>query len=393
MAARGRGSNAIYLELLQNQHEQLKASSSLAAPHYARAIAALSACPVPMNDVEALGDLDGFSPGLKRWLAQAVRERGGEATIKAKRTKAKQCRASDLSLLDSLDAEGEEAQDEPEASTSRAISSSKSAGKSTIRKRKAVSKKDGSAKPKAYTPPRRSGGWGILIGLWLLTQQEPSTSLHPHFSKDDIISTAKKYSRSSYTHSIVARFASSSSGSGAGKAYSTAWDTMRTLLKHDLVWQTGRPAMFGLSEVGLEVARSIAKEEGKLNEAVGEDEGSALSGEEDEQDDPQLAESSDRGVPQLASTASNDIDAEYEYILHGAPATASSAARKRKKQPSSAVGENESTATSRRGAGLKLPPKSAATLEGRAAKTTKAPARGYRGRAAAQTIELSSDSE
>lgn len=132
----------------------------------------------------------------------------------------------------------------------------------------AAQKQTQSRHTSAYMPAPRSGAWGILVAMYLLSSEEESAgegSETSYYSKEAIISKGQKYCRASYTYT-VSRKAGPSSASAGGAKYLTAWSAMKTLLNRGMAWQKGRPATFGLSEDGRRVAREIAVKEGKEDE-------------------------------------------------------------------------------------------------------------------------------
>lgn len=328
-----RGHKEAYLKLLQRYHDGLVVSSSLAAPSYATAIHSLTLCPVPQYTVDGLDDLEGFSPGIRRKLTQLIEDQGGIEAVDrqiAKDRQQRRGRQSWTQSIDEWDAELREQnatlyeQVDDDAGPSTATGHRSSASDSTKRSR---ARKDGSAgRPNtvsvardtsrtsstsngrstsasasactsnaasSYLPPAKSGGWGILVALYLLSRDcnttEESASLE--FTKDEIISVAKKYCKSSYTYQFASRpnAASNQAPGRTAPKFVTAWSTMKTLLNKGLVWQRGRPAKYTLSEVGSRSARRAAKEAGQARsddedcsseeEHVDEAEEAAITGE------------------------------------------------------------------------------------------------------------------
>ncbi|PWN21778.1 hypothetical protein BCV69DRAFT_281708 [Microstroma glucosiphilum] len=300
------GNNAVYLHLLKQHHASLCASSSLAAPHYALAVQSLNRCPVAMDSIEELDALEGFSAGVRRRLHEMVESAGGlesaKRAIEEERIK-KRGRRSLVQDLDEMEAQEEEiaiqadiagpsrqtsskrqatmARAKPRASSEQGISRTTSASSSSKSRRSESTEGDEgrastttaqkqvqSRHKSAYMPAPRSGAWGILIAMYLLSSEEGNaggaseTSYH---SKESIISRGQKYCRASYTYT-VSRKSGSSSASAGGAKYLTAWSAMKTLLNRGMAWQKGRPATFGLSEEGRQVAREIAVKEGKEDE-------------------------------------------------------------------------------------------------------------------------------
>ena len=98
-----------------------------------------------------------------------------------------------------------------------------------------------------YTPKYRSGGWGILVGLLELDEaaRTETGSDEPHrFGKDEVIAAAAPHSDADMT----------SSRASQGQYYS-AFSSMSTLLKRELVQSSGRPTMYALTAAGFALAK------------------------------------------------------------------------------------------------------------------------------------------
>jgi crossover junction endonuclease MUS81 len=99
-------------------------------------------------------------------------------------------------------------------------------------------------KERIYTPAYQSGGYAILVALY----KHAGTT--QHMSKSQITEKAQEYCAKSF---LVPTDAS----------YYTAWSSMATLLKHDLVFKHGNPPRFSLSDTGKEVAGRFVEIETK----------------------------------------------------------------------------------------------------------------------------------
>lgn len=97
-------------------------------------------------------------------------------------------------------------------------------------------KKRKPAKPKVYVPAKGSGGYGLLLGL-VLAIEDPAHSTQVFLTKAELVRAAQPYSNSSYEHSEK------------GTHY-TAWGSMKTLISRGLVYTTGNPHKFCLTEEG-----------------------------------------------------------------------------------------------------------------------------------------------
>ena len=96
-------------------------------------------------------------------------------------------------------------------------------------------------KPKPYVPTLRSGPYGLVMGLSTL-DEDASTGL----TKAELIELAQPYCDSSFT-----------APPDPTKFY-TAWNSMKTLVQKDLVYEHGRPTRrYLLTEEGWETAKRI----------------------------------------------------------------------------------------------------------------------------------------
>lgn len=98
-------------------------------------------------------------------------------------------------------------------------------------------------KPKQYVPAFRSGPYALMLGLATL---EEGTS--QALTKAQLIEVAQEHCDSSFT-----------APSDAGKFY-TAWNSMKTLVQKDLVYEHGRPQRkYALTEEGWEIVNKVKK--------------------------------------------------------------------------------------------------------------------------------------
>ncbi|KAJ5692846.1 hypothetical protein N7462_002269 [Penicillium macrosclerotiorum] len=98
-------------------------------------------------------------------------------------------------------------------------------------------------KAKPYVPALRSGAYALLLGLATLGEHT-----NQGMTKAHLIEVAQPYCDSSFT-----------APTDPTKFY-TAWNSMKTLIQKDLVYEHGRPLRkYALSEDGWEVAKRIQK--------------------------------------------------------------------------------------------------------------------------------------
>ncbi|KAJ5266981.1 DNA-directed DNA polymerase family X beta-like N-terminal [Penicillium angulare] len=98
-------------------------------------------------------------------------------------------------------------------------------------------------KAKPYVPALRSGAYGLLLGLATIGENATQGMTKVH-----LIEVAQQWCDSSFT-----------APTDPTKFY-TAWNSMKTLIQKDLVYEHGRPLRkYALSEDGWEVAKRIQK--------------------------------------------------------------------------------------------------------------------------------------
>jgi crossover junction endonuclease MUS81 len=98
-------------------------------------------------------------------------------------------------------------------------------------------------KPKSYVPTLRSGAYALILGLATLGEDAPTG-----MTKAQLINAAQPHCDASFT-----------APSDPTRFY-TAWNSMKTLLEKDLVYERGRPLRrYSLSDEGWEVARRIQR--------------------------------------------------------------------------------------------------------------------------------------
>ncbi|KAE8243738.1 hypothetical protein A4X13_0g6968 [Tilletia indica] len=148
---------------------------------------------------------------------------------------------------------------------------------------KAPKKSKAPAVPKAYVPNMRTGAYGILLGL---LSQTPTIDDEVYMTKAQLIPLAQPWCDADYIVSSkasgpgsrggsasssripasmtaatgAAMHASESGRSGVAPPISyTAWSSMKTLVTKGLVYQTGNPPKYCLSEDGWELADQMKR--------------------------------------------------------------------------------------------------------------------------------------
>ncbi|KAJ8113054.1 hypothetical protein ONZ43_g5241 [Nemania bipapillata] len=179
---------------------------------YKNAYNALKACPITFNHPSQLQQLKGFGPKLCDRLTERLQKHCQENGLPMPK-RPRQWR------IPGLNNENEDDQD--------------------LEQR--PSKKPRKQKP--YVPTLRSGAYALILGLVTIGEEAPVG-----MTKAQLIEAAQPHCDASFT-----------APSDPTRFY-TAWNSMKTLLEKDLVYERGRPLRrYALSDEGWEVARRIQK--------------------------------------------------------------------------------------------------------------------------------------
>lgn len=99
-------------------------------------------------------------------------------------------------------------------------------------------------KKKTYVPRQRSGGYAILIALYLKDKNQVG------LNKNELINVATPFADKSFT------------ANPSSNEFYSAWDSMKILIKNDLVYCTGRsPKLYLLTDEGIELAKNLKETE------------------------------------------------------------------------------------------------------------------------------------
>lgn len=217
--------NALLLSWVKEWYDTARERNSKGVTTYKHAYDALRKCPMPFDHPSQLQQLKGFGPKLCERLTVQLQ---------------KHCLENNLEM--------------PE----HPMASKKRKGQGTARSTGATALDgDGDAdedgdgllappakkpkKAKQYVPTYRSGAYALVVAL----SKEPEDAA-VGMSKQDLIDAAQPYSDSSFT-----------APSDPSKFY-TAWNSMKTLLSRELVYERGRPTKrYALTDEGWEVAKKI----------------------------------------------------------------------------------------------------------------------------------------
>jgi crossover junction endonuclease MUS81 len=237
---------------------------------YKNAYESLKACPITFQHPAELQQLKGFGPKLCERLTEKLK---------------KQCQDEGLPMP-------EHPQARRAAQTDQAAGEDGAASTKTKKPRQ----------PKSYVPAFRSGGYAIILGLSTQPEEVPVG-----MTKAELIEVAQPHCDTSFT-----------APSDPTKFY-TAWNSIKTLLQKELVYERGRPLRrYALTDEGWEVVGRI-KETRHWQAENGEPGQRTLVRSESEAE-PRLAIG--EAVEQTASRASAEPPAAtrvYENVVGDGP--------------------------------------------------------------------------
>lgn len=178
---------------------------------YRRAYESLKACPIPFEHPAELQQLNGFGPKLCQRLEECLK---------------KHCQEHGLPMPEHPHVR--------KAAERAAEMENEPAQPSGAKPKK-------TRKPKAYVPALRSGAYAIVVALSTLPKDTSSA-----MTKAQVIEEGQRHCDSSFT-----------APSDPTKFY-TAWNSMKTLVQKELVYERGRPLRkYALTDEGWEVAERI----------------------------------------------------------------------------------------------------------------------------------------
>ncbi|EQK99537.1 DNA repair nuclease, XPF-type/Helicase [Ophiocordyceps sinensis CO18] len=178
---------------------------------YKHAYESLKACPLVFQHPAQLRQLKGFGPKLCERLTENLK---------------RHCLQNGLPMPEHPQA--------PRAAADPRLDPQDGAGGQASKKRKKT-------QPKPYVPTFRSGAYALVIGLSTLPEDAPRG-----MTKPDLIQVSQPHCDASLT-----------APSDPTKFY-TAWNSMKTLIQKELVYESGRPLRrYALSDDGRDVARRI----------------------------------------------------------------------------------------------------------------------------------------
>lgn len=206
--------NPLLLEWVKAWLDEARDRNSKGVQVYKKAYDSLKSCPLPFDHPSEAQQLHGFGPKLCDRLTEKMVKHCADNNLPMPEMPHNARRKNTAAVADGEDEDGE----------------------STAPKKKKAVKK-------AYVPQLRSGAYALIIALSSLDE-----GASVGITKLEIIELAQPHSDSSF-----------SAPSDPGKFY-TAWNSMKTLLEKDLVFEKGRPTRkYALTDEGWEVAHRIRK--------------------------------------------------------------------------------------------------------------------------------------
>ncbi len=212
MASEETSANPLLLGWVKEWVDLARERNSKGVTTYKHAYNALKACPVTFNHPSQLQQLKGFGPKLCDRLTEKLQKHCQENGLPMP----KRPRQWRIPGLNNEDEDDDDLQPRP-------------------------AKKPRKQKP--YVPTLRSGAYALILGLITVGEEAPVG-----MTKAQLIEAAQPHCDASFT-----------APSDPTRFY-TAWNSMKTLLEKDLVYERGRPLRrYALTDEGWEVARRIQK--------------------------------------------------------------------------------------------------------------------------------------
>ncbi|TVY31359.1 Crossover junction endonuclease, partial [Lachnellula subtilissima] len=207
--------NPLLLGWVKEWLDQARDRNSKGATVYKKAYNSLKSCPLPFTHPSEAKQLTGFGDKLCQRLTDKLKDHCEENGLPMPQIpKKKRKRPANADLNEDDDGEGDE--DAESAPTKKP------------------------RKTKAYVPKVRSGGYAIILALSTLDENSRSG-----VTKQEVIELAQPHCDASFT-----------APSDTTKFY-TAWKSMDTLNKNDLVYKKGRPEKYYLTDEGWDMAKRM----------------------------------------------------------------------------------------------------------------------------------------
>ncbi|KAL1960927.1 hypothetical protein VTO42DRAFT_5911 [Malbranchea cinnamomea] len=201
--------NPLLLKWIKEWLDEARERNSKGVAVYKKAYDSMKACPLVFNHPSEAQQLSGFGPKLCERLTENLK---------------KYCAENGLPMPE-----------RPEKAKKRVPAEESIAQAERPAKR--------ARNPKPYVPAFRSGPYGLIMALSTLDEDAPVG-----LTKSELIELAQPHCDSSYTVPPDP------------SKFHTAWNSMKTLLQKDLVYEHGRPTRrYMLTEEGWETAKRIRK--------------------------------------------------------------------------------------------------------------------------------------
>ena len=207
--------NPLLLGWVKEWLDQARDRNSKGVTVYKKAYNSLKSCPLPFTHPSEAKQLTGFGDKLCQRLTDKLKDHCEENGLPMPQIpKKKRKRPANADPNEDEDGEGDEDEESTPAKKPR--------------------------KTKAYVPKVRSGGYAIILALSTLDENSRSG-----VTKQEVIELAQPHCDASFT-----------APSDTTKFY-TAWKSMDTLNKNDLVYKKGRPEKYYLTDEGWDMAKRM----------------------------------------------------------------------------------------------------------------------------------------
>ncbi|KAI1930813.1 Crossover junction endonuclease mus81 [Ophidiomyces ophidiicola] len=206
--------NPLLLQWIKEWLDEARERNSKGVSVYKRAYDSMKACPLPFQHPSEAQQLNGLGPKLCERLTENMRDYCEEHGLPMPRLPHAALRSKKRKGLEKATTQTEMETVPAPAKRAR--------------------------KPKTYIPALRSGPYALLLGLASIEEHSPNGA-----SKAMLIEAAQPHCDASFT------------APPDPSKYYTAWNSMKTLVQKDLIYERGRPKRYLLTEQGWETATSI----------------------------------------------------------------------------------------------------------------------------------------
>ncbi|KAJ1021261.1 hypothetical protein NDA18_005502 [Ustilago nuda] len=255
------GGNTLWLTFLAAWAEEAQAKGSKVARTYRKAHQSLAACRIELQHPSQTTQLSGIGPTIANKIQQELQkwcQENGKAMPERPLRQLSTSKSNSASATN--DDGGAEARDHMAVEAQD--------GSHGAAKRNKPGASDRPTKKRAYVPQHRSGAYGLLVGLFIITSARGSLQQQQKVSKTQLINAARPYSDTEYelggssSRASAAVPLSSHHGpsGGSSRSFYTGWTSIKTLIAKGYVLQSGNPARYSLSDQGARIAETLAKD-------------------------------------------------------------------------------------------------------------------------------------